>query len=394
MIVFTYPGQGSQHPEMGSPWIGHPSWELVDEASHAVGVDIERLLTAATTEELRETKNAQLATFVMSMVVLDAVERLGVDAIGHAGHSLGEYSALAASGALDFRDAVMLVAERGTVMSAAIEQAPGTMAAILGLEDEQVEAVCNETPGDVWVANYNAPGQTVVAGEPGSVQNAGEAARAIGAKKVTLLEVAGAFHTPLMAPAREQLASAIDSTEIRSPEGTVVANVDATAHEAPETWRALMTAQLCSPVRWSQTLETFAGLGFTTFVELGPGSVLSGLAKRNVRTSTRLSVATPEHLDRLLEALAPSVSGPSTQDDGHEGEHLFATDRLVVSPGAGLFEPVEDLQLGVAVVAGTLLGWIGADEVRSPFSGELMSWLALDGERVTASQPIAWLRVE
>jgi len=256
MIVFTYPGQGSQHPEMGTPWQDHPSWELVEEASEVAQLDLARLLTNADADELRDTRNAQLATFVLSMLILDAVERLGVDAAGHAGHSLGEYTALAASGALDFADAVALVAERGVAMDAAIKELPGTMAAVLGLEDEQVETACHEAGGGVWVANYNAPGQVVVAGTSDGVKAAGQAARGLGAKKVASLEVAGAFHTPLMAPARERLAGAIDGTEIRIPEGTVVANVDATAHDAPETWRALMTAQLCSPVRWSQTLLT------------------------------------------------------------------------------------------------------------------------------------------
>ena len=205
--------------------------------------------------------------------------------------------------------------------------------------------------------------------------------------------MAGAFHTPLMAPARERLAGAIDGTEIRIPEGTVVANVDATAHDAPETWRALMTAQLCSPVRWSQTLLTLGELGFTTFVELGPGSALSSLAKRTLPDSIRLGVAIPEHLDRLLDALAPGVPDTDTEEEGHEGEHLFATDRLVVSPAAGVFTPIEGLQPTSEVPAGSLLGRIGTEEVRSPFAGELMSWLAVDGERVMASQPIAWLRV-
>ncbi len=393
MIVFTYPGQGSQHPEMGTPWQDHPSWELVEEASEVAEIDLVRLLTEADADELRDTRNAQLATFVLSMLILDAVERLGIDAAGHAGHSLGEFSALAASGALDFKDAVSLVAERGAAMDVAIEESPGTMAAVLGLEHGQVEMACHEAGNGVWVANYNAPGQVVVAGTLEAVEAAGQTARGLGAKKVVPLEVAGAFHTPMMAPARERLAEVIDGTEIRIPEGTVVANVDATAHDVPETWRALMTAQLCSPVRWSQTLLTLGELGFTTFVELGPGSVLSSFAKRTVPGSIRLGVSAPDHLDRLLDALAPGGPDTSTEEEGHEGEHLFATDRLVVSPAAGVFTPIEGLQPASEVPAGSLLGRIGIEEVRSPFAGELMSWLAVDGERVMASQPIAWLRV-
>lgn len=392
MIVFTYPGQGSQHPGMGTPWQHHPSWDLVGEASEIAQVDLRQLLTDATATELRSTRNAQLVTFVLSMLILDAVERLGVDAAGHAGHSLGEYSALCASGALDFGDAVALVAERGAAMTAAIEESPGTMAAILGLASEEVETACHEAGGNVWIANYNAPDQIVVGGTQSAVEAACLAARQLGSKKTISLEVAGAFHTPLMAGARERLASAIDTTEIRTPEGTVVANVDATAHQSPETWRALMTAQLCSPVRWSQTLLTLKESGFTTYVELGPGSVLTGLTKRSLKGSTRLHVATPAHLDQLLSALASGIPDTKTSE-GHEGEHLFATDRLVVSPGTGPFAPLPGLQPGDPVAAGSLLGKIGSQEVRSPFTGELMSWLALENERVTASQPIAWLRV-
>lgn len=392
MIVFTYSGQGSQKPEMGAAWSQHPSWELVAEASDAAGRDLAHLLLDADADELRDTRNAQIATFLLSMIVLDAVERVGVDAAGHAGHSLGEYSALTASGALDFGDAIRLVSERAAAMQVAAANPPGTMAAVLGLEDAAVEGACASVGGDVWVANYNAPGQVVLAGSPEGVAAAGEAARSLGAKKVSPLQVSGAFHTPFMAPARERLSAAIAEADLRRPEGTVVANVDSTAHANPETWRALMNAQLCSPVRWRQTLLTFADSGFTTFIELGPGNVLTSLVKRTLPDAARLAVNTPEHLDRLLDALAaPSVDAGDAAA-AHEGEHLFATDRMVVSPGAGIFTPLPTLEIGAQIVAGELLGNIGDTEVRSSFSGELMAWLAVDTERVTSSQPIAWLR--
>ena len=258
MIVFTYPGQGSQFSGMGSSWLNHPSWELIEEASDATHVDLAELLINADEESLRETQNAQLSTFVLSMLILDAVERLGLDSTGHAGHSLGEYSALTASGALDFFDAVKLVNIRGNAMKSAIEENPGTMSAVLGLSDSDVEELCAEIDGEVWVANYNSPGQLVIAGGDSAIEEASDLARKMGAKKVARLSVAGAFHTPLMSSARAELSEAIENTDIRSPSGVVVANVDGMAHENPETWRALMSAQLCSPVRWTQTIETLS----------------------------------------------------------------------------------------------------------------------------------------
>lgn len=392
MIVFTYPGQGSQFSGMGSSWLNHPSWELIEEASDATHIDISDLLINATDESLRETQNAQLSTFVLSMLVLDAVERIGLDSTGHAGHSLGEYSALTASGALDFFDSVRLVNIRGKAMKNAIEENPGTMSAVLGLSDGDVEELCNEIDSDVWVANYNSPGQLVIAGNNSAIEEASDLARKMGAKKVTQLSVAGAFHTPLMSSARAELSEAIENTDIRPPSGVVVANVDGMAHENPETWRALMSAQLCSPVRWTQTIETLLKMNFSTFIEIGPGKVLTGLTKRVEPNTQRLNINEPSDLDQLLDLIAPTSS---TDGSGvsHEGEHLFSTDRLVVSPSAGMFKPVSNLEIGEKVSNGQLLGHVGTVEIHSPFSGELMGWIAVTEERLTASQPVAWLRV-
>jgi [acyl-carrier-protein] S-malonyltransferase len=389
MIVFTYPGQGSQKPGMGAAWADHPSWELVAEASAEADRDLERLLLHADADELTETRNSQLATFVTSMVVLDAVTRLGAEAAGHAGHSLGEYSALTAAGVLDFGDAVRLVTERGDAMQAAADEREGTMAAILGLDDDQVQIACHRVGGEAWVANHNAPGQVVIAGVPEDVAKASEIAKELGAKRTMPLAVGGAFHTPLMAPARDRLQKAIDQTEFRDPIGTVMANVDACDHQRATDWPELLKAQLCSPVRWRQTLRALDEAGFTTFVELGPGAVLSGMAKRTVRDASVITVNTPDDLDGLLEALAPK---PEVESTLLEGEHLFATERLVVSPAAGLFEPEPDCRPGSAIEVGHLIGRVGDNEVRSPFAGELMGVLALEGERVMTSQPIAWLR--
>jgi len=389
MITFTFPGQGSQKPGMGATWVGHPSWELVSEASAVAGRDLDHLLLRADIDELKQTRNAQVATFLLSMVVLDAVERVGVEPAAYAGHSLGEYSALVASGAIAFGDGVRLVTERGEAMQTAAAEHTGTMSAVLGLDDDDVEVACARVDGDVWVANYNAPGQVVIAGSPEALDDAAVAAKALGAKKVLPVTVSGAFHTPYMAPARERLRKALGQAEIRDPDLPVYANVDARPHTAAGEWAGLLGAQLCSPVRWRQTLHNLGDAGTTTFVELGPGAVLTGMAKRTVDGARTLSVATPDDLDRLLEALA----SPAADAVGvHEGEHLFATERIVVTPAAGVFTPADGLGPGATLDAWQLVGTVGDQEVRSPFAGTLMGLLAVAGERVTTSQPVAWLR--
>ena len=388
MIVFMYPGQGSQKAGMGEAWVDHPSWELVTEAAETSGRDLETLLLRADDDELKETRNAQLSTFLTSMVVFDAVQRLGVEGAAHAGHSLGEYSALTASGALDFGDAVQLVAERGEAMQVCAEAQEGTMAAILGLDDNLVESACHRVDADVWVANFNAPGQVVIAGSPKAVAEASEVSKELGAKRAMALPVSGAFHTPFMSPARDRLRKAIDQIEFRAPDHPVYANVDAIGHRTAAEWPALLSSQLTSPVRWRQTLHGLDQAGFTTFVELGPGTVLTGMAKRTCKGVATLKVNSPADLDVLLEA----VSGQPNSGGGVlEGEALFATERLVVSPCAGVFTAIDPDDLG-AIEAGRLLGHVNGVEVRSPFAGELQGYLAVEGERVTESQPIAWLR--
>jgi [acyl-carrier-protein] S-malonyltransferase len=389
MLAFTFPGQGSQRPGMGRPWRDHESWELVDEASDIAERDVGKLLCDADADELRDTRNAQLTTFVSSLMVLDAVERLGIEPSYCAGHSLGEYTALTATGALGFDDGVRLVAERAAAMHDAGLERPGTMAAVLGLDDDQVEVACRRADADVWVANFNAPGQVVIAGSPDGVDAAATHAKALGAKKVMPLQVAGAFHTPFMTAARDRLRSALATADPRDTDVPVVSNVDALPHDRGADWASLLSAQLSSPVRWKHCLLTLADAGVTDFAELGPGAVLTGMAKRTVTDARTISVATPEDLDKLLEWVgARSASSPTL----HEGEHLFAVERLVVSPGAGIFTPIGTLDEGSAIEVGTVLGHVGEVEVRSPFAGVLQSYIALDTERVTPRQPIAWLR--
>ncbi|MEY2437926.1 MAG: [acyl-carrier-protein] S-malonyltransferase, partial [Acidimicrobiaceae bacterium] len=386
-IAFTFPGQGSQKPGMGRAWVDHESWELVDEASEAAGRDVAHLLLDADAGELTQTRNAQLATYVLSLVVLDAVERLGVEPMVVAGHSLGEYTALTAAGALQFADGVRLVTERGEAMQVAAEERAGTMAAVLGLDDDKVEIACMRAAADVWPANFNAPGNVVVAGDPGAIASASEIAKELGASKVLPIKVSGAFHTPYMAPARDRLRKALGEVELRGLEVPVIANVDAIPHDDVEDWAGLLTAQLCSPVRWRQSLHALADMGVLTVVELGPGAVLTGTVKRTVDRVKGLAIGDPDALDTLLERLAGDAGAVH-----HEGEHLFMTERVVVSPAAGLFEPAADLDAGRSIEAGELLGTVAGAEVRSPFAGRIEGVLAHLGERVLSRQPIAWLR--
>jgi [acyl-carrier-protein] S-malonyltransferase len=389
MLVFTFPGQGSQRPGMGRPWAEHESWELVEEASGYAERDVPRLLLDADADELKDTRNAQLCTFVTSLMVVDAVERLGIEPSFCAGHSLGEYTALTASGALSFDDGVRLVSERAQAMYEAGLDNPGTMAAVLGLDDDDVEIACRRADSDVWVANFNAPGQVVIAGSAEGVAAAGMVAKELGAKKVMPLPVSGAFHTPYMAPARDRLRKAIAEANPRDTDVPIVSNVDALPHDRGAEWASLLSAQLSSPVRWKHCLLALDQLGVTDYVELGAGGVLTGTVKRTVDAARVLSVATPDEIDKLIDfigASTPQILPP------HEGEHLFAVERLVVSPAAGVFTPVGGLEGGTMLSVGDVLGHVADREVRSPFAGVLQSYIAVEGERVSARQPIAWLR--
>ncbi len=397
MIAFTFPGQGSQKPQMGTAWKDHPSWELVEEASDLSGRNVEQLLVSADAQTLTETRNSQLATFILSMVVLDAIERTGVEPAFHAGHSLGEYSALTAAGAISFEDGVRLVTERGNAMQTAADAQEGTMAAVLGLDDDKVEVACTRTDGDVWVANFNAPGQVVIAGSPAAIAAASLNAKELGAKRILPIKVGGAFHTPFMAQARDRLRKAIADTELRDPNRPVFANVDGLPHSRGEEWSSLMGAQLTSPVRWRQTLHSLHSAGSTVFIELGPGSVLTGMAKRTLKGTgvSTSSIQSPGDVDQLLETLSqPGPPGAQVTGAGaSEGEFLYAVERLIVSPGTGVFQPAQTIKVGESVATGQLIGQVGKVEVRSPFHGSLQGMLALSGERVTTSQPVAWLRV-
>ena len=289
------------------------------------------------------------------------------------------------------------------------EERVGTMAAILGADDDTVEAACQRAEGEVWVANYNAPSQVVIAGTPDAVAVAGGIAKELGARRVMAFPVAGAFHTALMAPARARLRKALADTPFTDPEIPVVANVDARVHPTAEEWPALLSAQLCSPIRWRQSLATLAELGATQLVEVGPGGVLTGLTRRTLPDAQALAVASPDDLGVMVDTLSGTETW-HTYASQHQGEHLYTSERVVVSPRAGVFTPDAGLSApgpggleapsaaaatasGAELLVGGLLGLVGDSEVRTPFAGRVVGFLAHPGERVVAGQPLAWLRV-
>ncbi len=306
MLALIFPGQGSQRPGMGAPWQQHPSWAVVGQLSEATGRDIADLLLEADADALRATRNSQLATYALSLVALDAARQGPLAAFGPedlaatAGHSLGEYSALVAAGALRASDGARLVGARGEAMQAAADATPGTMAAVLGLGVPEVAAACQEADG-AWVANDNTPAQVVVAGTPAGTEQAGQAALRRGAKRVIALQVGGAFHSPLMRPAQAPLDAAVSATAFAGAGCPVVANVDARPHT--DGFAALLSAQRCSQERWRESRDALAALGTTLFVELGPGTELSGMVRRTLPATARANVAGPADLDALAAAI-------------------------------------------------------------------------------------------
>ena len=289
-VALVFPGQGSQRPAMGAPWIGTPSWSLVDEASDVLGRDVGALLVDADAEQLRATREAQLTTYVLSMVAFAALPSLPVAVV--AGHSLGDFTALVSGGVLTFAEGLRLVDARGAAMQAAADARPGTMAAVLGLDDDAVDKVCASVEG-AWPANYNAPSHVVVSGSVPGVAAAGVPLKEAGARRVLPLPVGGAFHTPLMEPAREGLDAALATAVLSTAAVPVVSGV--TAQEYDDV-RATLSAQLTAPVRWRATCEALVGYGVDTVIEVGPGGVLTGLVKRSAPGVRALAVATPDDM--------------------------------------------------------------------------------------------------
>lgn len=285
--AFIFPGQGSQYVGMGKDWFEADgrAKEMFGRANEILGFDISKICFDGPEEELRQTAVTQPAIFLHSAVAFTSLEPKVFDAA--AGHSLGEYSALFAAGALDFEHALMLVGLRGRLMQNAGDVRKGTMAAVVGLEGEVLESVCRDASGDgvVQPANFNSPGQVVISGDVAAVHKAMELARGRGARIVKELVVSGAFHSPLMEAAKEELKKAIDSAPVRDTRVPVYANATAKPVTAADEIKDALIRQLTSPVRWHESILNMAGNGVGRFVEIGPGKVLQGLVKRTVPAS-------------------------------------------------------------------------------------------------------------
>ncbi len=303
-IAFCFPGQGSQTEGMGSAIAEEfPAARAVyDEASEAVGFDVAKLCFEGSIEDLTRTELQQPALVATSIACLRAVETLGIQPHYVVGHSVGEYSALAAAGAIQAGPAVALVRERGEAMAEAAQETPGAMAAILGLEDSVIEELCEHIEG-VWPANYNCPGQVVVSGENAAVDKLIAEATARGARKTVKLRVSGGFHSPLVARAAERLRPALAKVHWRDPVTPYMSTVSARLEDAHRI-AGLLAEQLTAPVRFTQAVRGLVKDGVETFVEIGPGQVLGGLLRRCDRSLRTISVGDPESLRKLEDTLS------------------------------------------------------------------------------------------
>lgn len=301
MIAFQFPGQGSQTVGMGAALAdSYPEARAVfDEADEVLGFGLSHLCWEGPIEKLTETENAQSALLVHSVAAVRVLTGRGIQPGAAAGHSLGEFSAHVAAGSLAFPDAVRLVRARGVAMAAAGRARPGTMAAVIGLELEQVQALCDTARWDEILepANLNAPGQIVISGSVDAVRRAVELAPGHGARRAIELNVSGAFHSPLMAPAAEALAEALAGVEVRPPRVPVVANVDARPVQEPAEIRRRLLDQLTAPVRWVECVLALRDLGARLFLEAGTGSVLTGLLKRIDRSLDGRAVGEPSEIE-------------------------------------------------------------------------------------------------
>ncbi len=284
--AYVFPGQGAQFVGMGKDLYDNnaEAKALFERANEVLGFRITDIMFEGTDAQLKETKVTQPAVFLHSVVMAKALSVVP-DAV--AGHSLGEFSALVTAGVLSFEDGLTLVSKRAMAMQAACEAVEGTMAAVLALGDDVVEQICDETEGVVVAANYNCPGQLVISGEVAAVEAACEAAKAAGARRALRLPVGGAFHSPLMAPAREELAKAIAEAPFSEPTCPIYQNVDALPYTDAAKIKENLIAQLTSPVRWTQIVKNMLADGVDEFTELGPGAVLQGLIKK---VSTEVAV--------------------------------------------------------------------------------------------------------
>ena len=280
MKAYVFPGQGAQFTGMGKDLYEQSpvAKALFEKANEILGFRITDIMFNGTAEELKETKVTQPAVFLHSVILAKTLTDFVPEMV--AGHSLGEFSALVANGTLSFEDGLRLVSQRAMAMQKACELAPSTMAAVLGLDDAIVEQICAETEGVVVAANYNCPGQLVISGAVPAVEAACEALKAAGARRALILPVGGAFHSPMMEPAREELAAAIEATVFSTPSCPVYQNVTASAVADPTEIKKNLIIQLTAPVKWTQSVQQMIADGATSFTEVGPGKVLAGLINK------------------------------------------------------------------------------------------------------------------
>jgi [acyl-carrier-protein] S-malonyltransferase len=306
-VAFLFPGQGSQHPGMGRALAA--AWpecaEVFRAADEALGTSLSAACFEGTPSELAMTETTQPAILTVSTACAKALERFGIRPCAAAGHSLGEYSAHVAAGTLRFEDAVRAVRLRGRFMQEAVPEGVGSMAAVLGLDREEVERACRESAGEevVSAANFNGPGQVVVAGHAGAVRRAGERAVAAGARKVVPLPVSAPFHCALMEPARERLEPVLAGIEFRDPAVPVFTNVDAEAVRTGPAARDALLRQVASPVRWDELVRNMVDSGVDTFLEVGPGSVLAGLVRRIRREARVFAASEPADIEAVAREL-------------------------------------------------------------------------------------------
>lgn len=280
MKAYVFPGQGAQFTGMGKDLYENSALakELFERADEQLGFSISKIMFEGSPEELKQTKVTQPAVFLHSVILAKSLQDFKPDMV--AGHSLGEISALVANGTLTFESGLNLVYKRAMAMQKACELQPSTMAAILGLEDSKVEEICAQTEGVVVAANYNCPGQLVISGEVPAVEKACEKLKEAGAKRALILQVGGAFHSPLMKPAEDELAEAISQTEFMQPICPVYQNVSTTAVTDPEQIKKNLIAQLTAPVKWTQSVQNMVKDGAAEFIEVGPGNTLQGLVRK------------------------------------------------------------------------------------------------------------------
>lgn len=287
MKAYIFPGQGAQFSGMGLDLYesSQKAKDLFLQANDILGFEITKIMFEGTADELKETKVTQPAIFLHSTIIAEVMgEKFQPDMV--AGHSLGEISALVANKTLAFKDGLRLVSKRALAMQKACEVQPSTMAAVLGLEDAIVENICSETSGIVVAANYNCPGQLVISGDINAIETACDSLKEAGARRALVLPVGGAFHSPLMEPAREELAAAIESTQFSNPVCPIYQNVSTYAVTDPSEIQKNLVAQLTAPVKWTQSMQNMIKDGATHFVEVGPGNVLQGLMRKIDRSVT------------------------------------------------------------------------------------------------------------